>query len=297
MDSLRTVLVGVDFTPGSAAALGHALRLAGNARVIAVHVINTHVVIQLQHALSPMQKDIQRCLEEEARRQWMMFAPDVPGREKAEFVVRVGNPGVALVDEAEALDADLLALGLHREPDAPSGAGTVAGACVRRSRARVLLVRPDHPGTFTRVVAAVDFTPASARVVTEAARIARAESAPLDIVHVFEAPWRQLHYFAPMPQNSPEFQAGYRAEVSEKLHAFCHPLAAELEGITHRFRLDENRSAGRGIIEYVTNNSADLIVLGTHEREGIRDLILGSTAERVLRDAPCSMLTVRPPSH
>jgi nucleotide-binding universal stress UspA family protein len=301
MDNLRTVLVGVDFTPGSAAALHHALRLAranagAPARVVAVHVINTHVVIGLQHALSPMQKDIQRCLDEEARRQWMMFAPDATGKDAVELVVRVGNPAVTLVDEAAHAGADLVVLGLHREAGAESGAGTVAGACVRGAKGRVLLVRADRAGPYQRVVAGVDFTPASAGVVVEAARVARADGAPLDIVHVFEPPWRQLHYFVPMPENTPEFQAGYRSEMTAKLREFCEPLKGELAGITHRFQLDEHQSAGRGLVEYATKNGADLVVLGTRERSGLKELVLGSTAERLLRQTPCSMMTVRPPA-
>lgn len=298
MDRLRSFMVGVDFTPGSAAALRHAIRLSradgAQAPIRAVHVINTHVVVDLQHALSPLQKNIQRSLEEEAKREWLKFESGVPGKDGVEFVVRVGNPGVSLVDEVAASPADMLVLGLHREPGAESGAGTVAGACVRAAKTRVLLVRPEQTGAFQRVVACVDFSEASAQVVAEAARVARADNAQLDVVHVFEPPWRQLHYFAPMPENSPEFQAGFRAELVEKLRGFCEPLKAALQGLKVQYKLDEHHSAGRGIVEYAVNNQADLVVLGTHGRTGLREFVLGGTAERLLRQTPCSMLTVRP---
>jgi universal stress protein E len=300
MDKLRSILVGADFTTGSQAALQQATHLArasgggGGAIVRAIHVINTHVVIDLQHALSPMQKNIQASLETEAKREWLKFAHDLPGKDSVNFVVRVGNPTSSILDEVEASAADLLVLGIHKEDGSESGAGTVAGACVRKAKCRVLLVRPEQSGPFKRVVACLDFSDVSRRAVLEAARLARLEGASLDIVHVFEPPWRQLHYFAPMSENSPEFQAGYRAEVVSKMRNLCEPMKAELAGVTHAFKLEEHHSAGRGIIEYATNNPVDLIVLGTQGRSNLRDVLLGSTAERLLRQTPCSILTVRP---
>ncbi len=51
------------------------------------------------------------------------------------------------------------------------------------------------------------------------------------------------------------------------------------------------------IIRYAKENSIDLIVMGTHGRTGIPHLLLGSVAEKVVRKAPCSVLTVRDPQH
>ncbi|MDP2278907.1 MAG: universal stress protein, partial [Nitrospirota bacterium] len=44
-------------------------------------------------------------------------------------------------------------------------------------------------------------------------------------------------------------------------------------------------------------NKADLIVIGTHGRKGLDRVIFGSTAEKVVRDAPCPVLSVRLPDH
>ncbi|MBI3107868.1 MAG: universal stress protein [Candidatus Rokubacteria bacterium] len=53
---------------------------------------------------------------------------------------------------------------------------------------------------------------------------------------------------------------------------------------------------GRGITEFVEQVDGDLVVLGTRGRTNLRDILLGSTAERVVRDARCSILTVTPES-
>jgi nucleotide-binding universal stress UspA family protein len=51
------------------------------------------------------------------------------------------------------------------------------------------------------------------------------------------------------------------------------------------------------ILDYAAANDVDLIVMGTHGRGGVSHLLLGSIAERVVRRAPCPVLTVRLPQH
>ncbi len=53
--------------------------------------------------------------------------------------------------------------------------------------------------------------------------------------------------------------------------------------------------ASSSIIEYARANDIDLIVIATHGRTGFEHFIFGSTAERVVRESPCPVLTVRPP--
>ena len=52
--------------------------------------------------------------------------------------------------------------------------------------------------------------------------------------------------------------------------------------------------ASSAIIEYAESHNIDLIIISTHGRRGLEHLIFGSTAERVVREAPCPVLTVRP---
>ena len=51
------------------------------------------------------------------------------------------------------------------------------------------------------------------------------------------------------------------------------------------------------IVRYATDNAIDMIVMGTHGRGPVRHLLLGSVAEKVVRKAPCPVLTVRQPGH
>ena len=49
-----------------------------------------------------------------------------------------------------------------------------------------------------------------------------------------------------------------------------------------------------GILQYARENDIDMIVISTHGRTGLKHLLLGSVAEKVVRHAPCQVLTVRP---
>lgn len=48
------------------------------------------------------------------------------------------------------------------------------------------------------------------------------------------------------------------------------------------------------IIRYAKENAVDMIVIGTHGRSGVEHIIFGSTAEKVVRKAPCPVLSVKP---
>jgi nucleotide-binding universal stress UspA family protein len=56
-------------------------------------------------------------------------------------------------------------------------------------------------------------------------------------------------------------------------------------------------TAAAGIVAYAKEQQVDLIVLGTHGRRGWSHVMMGSVAEKVVRTAPCPVLTVRHPEH
>lgn len=67
----------------------------------------------------------------------------------------------------------------------------------------------------------------------------------------------------------------------------------ELQGL-HIVTAIAHGRASSAIIEYAATHAIDLIVIATHGRRGLEHLIFGSTAERVVRESPCPVLTVRP---
>lgn len=296
MSRWASVVTGVDFTPGSATALRQAMRIAKRqgAPLRVAHVIETLVVMDLEEALRPFQADIRAGLLADARREWTTFVAGIPGAAALDLAVEVNHPVFAILRLVAQQGADLLVLGAHGTSPPERGAGTLATACVRKAPADVLLVKEAHAGPFASVVACIDFSATSLRALERAVRVAAQDGATLHVLHVFAAPWHRLHYLAPTPQASPDYQRQYRDGLRRRLEAFCEPLRDAMAGLAVRHELFDAAGHGRGITEFVTRVGADLVVLGTRGRTNLRDLLLGSTAERVVRDAPCSILTVTP---
>ena len=71
---------------------------------------------------------------------------------------------------------------------------------------------------------------------------------------------------------------------------------ARVEGVAIEHRILERAApASQAIVRQARLGKFDLIVMGTHGRKGVARLVLGSTAEHVLRDAPCAVLVVHLP--
>jgi nucleotide-binding universal stress UspA family protein len=116
--------------------------------------------------------------------------------------------------------------------------------------------------------------------------------------HPGEAEIRVLHVVAPIAVSAPpQMEAGYAPELKDQMQQ-GHAL---VEGAAHKLRAAGFRASARvetgdireKIIESAEEWDADLIVLGSQGRGGMRRLLLGSVAESVVRHAPCSVEVVR----
>lgn len=291
-----SVVVGTDFTPCSAVAIGQAIRVAAwsGAPCRVVHVIDTTVVAELESALSEYQQAIRDNLLQDARRAWGQFAQTLQGAAALPVHVSIDNRLVGILSQAREHKADLLVMGAFGERRPDVGFGTVATACVRKSMTDVLLVRDTQAGPFRRVVAAVDFSETSARALDRAAMFAAHDGAELHVLHVFAAPWHRVHYRAPEPMSPAHLQKQYRDALERRLAEFVAPVAKAHPGIRILAVCADTGGHRSGIVEYARSVSADLIALGTRGRTNLRDILLGSTAEKALDESPCSVLAVKP---
>jgi nucleotide-binding universal stress UspA family protein len=296
MDKLTSIVVGIDFSECSAAALKEAIRLArwNRATIRVIHIIDTLVVTELEEALSPFQQKICDGLVDDSQREWERFSSKIDGAKEATFEVRIDNRVRGLLAEAREAKADLLVLGAFgtRKPDV--GMGTIATACVRHATCPVLLVRDTMTGPFRRAVACVDFSPTSLKALDEAARICTQDGAQLHVLHVFQPLWQDFHYPSTIPEPLPEFNRQYQTALERRVRAFAASLGREIDFLKPTFRAVEYPGHRVGIVEYAKSVNADLIVLGTRGKTNMRDLLLGSTAEKVLRESPCSVLALKP---
>lgn len=296
MRPLRTILAAVDFTPCSAVALRQAVRIGAfhGARVQVVHVIDTFVVAELEESLSPLQQNIREGLAADARSVWQKFAAAIPEAAGLEIDIRIEHRVMGILAKARDVATDLLVLGAYGEGRPDVGIGTIATACVRQSNSDVLLVRDTQPGRFENIVVAADFSETSIRAVERAAQIAESDQAELHVLHVFDPPWNRLHYMSPTPQATPQFIKQYTDGMVGRLKEFAGPALDPFPHIRARYELFDYKGHRSGIVEYAQNVGAQLLALGTRGRTNLRDVFMGSTAEKALVNSTCSILAVKP---
>ena len=139
---------------------------------------------------------------------------------------------------------------------------------------------------YSHILLALDFTAATDAVVRQALELRQVFNARLSLVHVVEFMQIDTYSDMVMPQ---EFEIDQ--EIMQRATQRLQELAEKL-GIDKSECFVRLGSTRREILDLAEGQHVDLIVIGSHGREGIQRL-LGSTANAVLHGAPCDVLAVR----
>jgi len=137
-----------------------------------------------------------------------------------------------------------------------------------------------------QILVATDFSEASAAALNYGRALARTFGASLHLLHVMENPFLRPHAADPHTLTDAAL-AHLLSRLTDEDRRTLHATAT-LETSDHP--ADE-------IVTYARKRHIDLIVMGTHGRGTMAQILGGSGAERVVRTAPCPVLTVRHPEH
>ncbi len=141
-----------------------------------------------------------------------------------------------------------------------------------------------------RIVCPVDFSEASQHALDHAVMVAGWYRARITALHV-----RHPAFLVEPTILFADFAGGPRSieDAEARLHHWLAPVRAAGIGCDV-FVVDGSNVAGQ-VVDAAGRIDADLIVLGTHGRSGFERLLLGSVTEKVVRTAPCPVITVPPP--
>lgn len=145
---------------------------------------------------------------------------------------------------------------------------------------------------YRRILVPIDFSESSRSALSWALGFAsRLGPAQLLLVHAYYVP-PEIEAFAP------DRVPGYLGQLSEQAAKDLEKLLAELQDakVTAEY-LAEPGAPDDVITKVAREHDADLIVISTHGRSGFSRLALGSVAERVVRTAPCPVITLRAADH
>jgi len=145
-----------------------------------------------------------------------------------------------------------------------------------------------------RILVPTDFSKSSQNALTYAAAFAEKFGAELHLLHVVQ----DLTLFVPeavfvAPPVAPpveQFAAAARTALDRVVQDLRLPGVAVHPDVAEGIPAEEILRAAR-------EKDIDLIVMGTHGRTGLAHVFMGSIAEKVVRRAPCPVLTVRHPEH
>jgi nucleotide-binding universal stress UspA family protein len=144
------------------------------------------------------------------------------------------------------------------------------------------------------ILVATDFSDTSQAALDYGRELARGFHATLHVLHVTDLVYAQYWggaYDLAIPELQGEIEAAERKELDQLL------TDVDRNQLHAKAVLRTAMSAPAAIVDYATERQIDLIVMGTQGRGVISRVIVGSVAERVVRTAPCPVLTVHHPEH
>ncbi len=158
--------------------------------------------------------------------------------------------------------------------------------------------------TFNRILCPVDLSSFSLDALKLAVTLAEANDATLDVLHVIHNPFDEI-YMTAITQADPALIDAYANEPQRRakilrtteehaevlLKQYCQPIVKHTPKVRYHIHLGDPPEA---ILNSTEDLLIDLVVLATHGRTGVKRLLIGSVAEKIVRHAPCSVLTVKP---
>jgi universal stress protein E len=294
MKTFKNIVIGIDFTPSCRNALREAARRASldHSTITAVHVMDEFLAHELKKALSQDEAAIRVDWEERLKK---FVSETEVGTANMRTEVRIGSAYSEITEACVAHQADLLVMGAKGSKGGTHRIGTIAARCVRKAPVDVLVIREEAQGPFKHIVACVDFSENSAKAVQSALHLADQDKASVDCLFVYQSAMALSldygGYAPPIPIGTDEEAVKvWQAD----LDAFVSQLTRSVPNVPVRTLVKERLNIRETILDHVSESKADLVVLGTRGKTGLRELLIGTTAEKIIQHAPCSILAVKP---
>jgi nucleotide-binding universal stress UspA family protein len=303
MIDIQQILCPIDFSEFSRHALDHAVAVARRYEST-ITVLNVCSVVPatayapgtpMLPVAAPTPGDLDALLASMKRFVETEIGPAVAMR----FEIGEGDAAAEILDRAGAIPVDLIVMGTHGR----SGfdrliLGSVTEKVIRKATSPVLTVPrriddaiPIPDRLFRRILCAIDFSDASLRALEYAFSLVRDADTEVTLVHVVEV--------TPAPQTEAAADIEART-LGAYVAAAADARAVQLQrivpdSVAARCSVERTLAIGkahREILRIADERHSDVIVLGAHGF-GIAQLLFGSTAHYVVRQARCPVLTIR----
>lgn len=296
----RTVVVPLDGSPFAEQALPNALGIVRRAGAT-LDLVHVHVLYALPDPACGRYSFVPK-LDNEHRRQeqlylegtakWLSAVSPVPWT--AAVVSGLDTDGI--LQRVQDDKADLIVMTTHgRGPLGRFFLGGVADELIRKAAVPVLLVRPRDPvpgimpePLLEHVLVPLDGSSLAERVLGSALEFLRLWEGRCTLLRVIEA--------SPAATLERPNRLRPLEQEQEAARAYLEKIAGRLreEGMGVQTRIVVAPHAAPAILEQAQTQRCDFIALATHGRGGLRRMLLGSVADKVIRGASTPVLVYRP---
>lgn len=283
---ISSILVATDLSARSDRAIHRAFALADQlkARLTIVHVFDDDLPASAHDRISSAAR---------AEIESMLSRLDPSSGIEPTISILAGTTEQDILSTADAVDADLIVMGVHRnETGSRPLTGTTLERVIRKGVWPVLVVKNPVGEDYGSALIATDFSVHSRLGLRLAASVAP-ESA-LHVIHSYHVPFLGLY---PDKAIREEARATHEAQlgafIEEELTALIDsslPAKEDFPALHAKAKAGDVRSVVR---QEVQGLQPDLLVLGTHGRTGVANLVLGSIAADFLNQPPCDVLAVK----
>jgi nucleotide-binding universal stress UspA family protein len=291
MNKLRQVLAATDFSAPARHAAARAALVAGEtgAALAVVHVASLDPLEKLRRLVSEMPLELEQNLLDGARAEMRELAEFLHRQRGIDAGTHVESGALLpeIIGKADTLSADLVVLGAR-------GAsfmrhlllGSTAERMLRRLVRPMLVVKQTAHEKYRKLLAPVDFSAYSLRMLKHAQAVA--PDAEIILLHVFEVPFEgKLRHAGVEESLIQHYQTVARQEAMQKLQALRDEAGLAPER-TRLLVLHGNPL--QHIIEQEQEQDCDLIVIGKHGESAAEELLLGSVTKHVLTESQGDVL-------
>jgi len=282
MELLEKILVAHDFSKSSDNVVSTAIGLAKifNSKVLLIHVLPKEIDNEKVKLL--LSETANQKLEETAER------IQNNGVQVKKSLLKFGSAFEGIVETAQQERVNLILIGSGETVKGESfQLGTTAHQIIQGSEQPVYVVKEHSTLDVKRILCPVDFSSNSKRALKNAITISRRFEAELHILSVIEP--QGLKWFP--KEKDWEFETSQQQQqIQKRFNQFLEDL--NLVGLTWHQEL-RNGDASKQIINSIAENEIDLLLMGTSGKTGLTRLVIGSVTEKVIREVPCSFVTLK----
>jgi nucleotide-binding universal stress UspA family protein len=282
MKNIEKILLATDFSPACKDALKSAVILAAKNRsmIYLLHVVPRLYGLPIDQSFIVREANIM--LEEyveEIRR---------AGISQTECFVLVGNPHEEIVGQADLLDANLIMIGSGEKNKGDRfPLGVTAENIIRSSSRPVWVVKRAASADIKKILSPVDFSAHSRRALINAVSLSGMFGAELQVLTVAE---KMLSVYRGMAMHSANIQADWERHVQKELDDFLGDLNIGEIAWKKIFRSGKPHEE---VLKAVAETGTDLLVMGSLGRTGLSRILMGSVAEKIARELPCSLVMMK----